>query len=176
MDHSIGLDQLAQAFRAGLAGPIHLDAALDLLLAATGGNAVGMWRRVGNDLLRLGFRCDSAFPADVAAEFIEVTRSVSLEKKGLGIVHATLTRQPAVALLSSQGGLLPGSAGWLERWGSVQSLSMPVLSGNEVVAVLALSTRFRFEATDRTWQLTDSLARQLASLLNGATGPESIPQ
>lgn len=169
MNTAIALDQLIAGFRIALAGDGQLDRPLALLLDATGGNAIGMWRRVKEDLVRLGFHCDDQFPRDVAADFIEATRTVSLDRQGLGIVHATHTRQPAVALLESQGGTLPGSAGWLARWGSVQSLSMPIISGDEVVAVLALSTRFRFSPTDRTWQLTQELANELAPILSGKT-------
>lgn len=163
MDNSITLDQLVEAFRAGLAEPVQLDHALDLLLAATGGNIVGMWRRVNNDLVRLGFRYDDQFPRDVAAAFGASTQLVSLEQTGLGIVHATLTRQPTVALLPSQGGLLPGSGGWLERFESLQSLSMPIMNDGEVVAVLALSTRFRFERDERAWELTEVLSKRIAA-------------
>lgn len=165
MDEQITLDQLVEAFRAGLTDPIDLSQSLDLLLTATGGNAIGMWRRIGGDLHRLGFRRDAQFPDDVAEEFAATTQVVSLEKTGLGIVHATLTKQPAVALLVSDGGSLPGSGRWLERWGSVQSLSVPVLQNNETVAVLALSTRFRFSDKDRTWTLTVALAKRLAEFL-----------
>lgn len=165
MDEQITLDQLIEAFHAGLMNPINLGQPLDLLLSATGGNAIGIWQRVGNELRVLGFRRDAQFPDDVADEFAAATQVVSLEKTGLGIVHATLTRQPAVALLPSQGGLLPGSGGWLERFGSLQSLSVPLLKDQEVVAVLALSTRFRFGEQDRTWTLTVALAKRLAEML-----------
>lgn len=165
MDEQITLDQLVEAFRAGLTKPGDLSQPLDLLLAATGGNAIGMWRRVGDALRVLGFRRVAEFPDDVAVEFAAATEVVSLEKTGLGIVHATLTQQPAVALLPSQGGRLPGSGGWLERFGSVQSLSVPVLKDEEVIAVLALSTCFRFGEQDRTWMLTVALAKKLAEML-----------
>ncbi len=164
MDHTITVDQLFEAFRTGLAAN-DISKGLDLLLTATGGNILGMWRRVDRELRVLGFRYDAEFPRDVAADFGATTQVVSLDKTGLGIVHATLTKLPAVALLPSQGGLLPGSGGWLERFGSVQSLSVPMLRNGEVVAVLALSTRFRFDQADRTWTLTTELADRLAMLI-----------
>ncbi len=164
MDQTITVDQLVEAFRTGLAAQ-EISQALDLLLAATGGNILGMWRRVDHELRVLGFRYDAEFPLDVARDFGASTQVVSLEKTGLGIVHATLTKQPTVALLPADGGLLPGSGGWLERFGSVQSLSVPMLRNGEVVAVLALSTRFRFDQQDRTWTLTTELAERLAMLI-----------
>jgi hypothetical protein len=165
MDLTITVDQLSAAFRAGLAEPTDLSAALDLLLSATGGNIVGMWRRIDQDLHVMCFRYDAEFPRDVAQAFAASTRVVSLEQTGLGIVHATLTAQPTVALLLSEGGLLPGSGGWLERFESVQSLSMPILRDETVIAVLALSTRFPFTSHDRTWTLMVALANELAALL-----------
>ena len=163
MDNTVTLEQLVDAFQAGSTDATQLVAALDLLLVATGGNAVGIWRRVDHELRVLGFICDAAFPQSVATDFVAATKLVSLDQTGLGIVHATLTRQPAVALLPSQGGLLPGSGGWLERFGSVQSLSMPIFSGKTVMGVLALSTRFRFESADRTWKLLADLAPRLTT-------------
>lgn len=165
MDETITHNQLVETFRGGLAIPTDVSAALDLLLAATGGNIVGMWRRVDHELHVLGIRWDDQFPLDVAADFTATTRVIGLEHTGFGIVHATLTKQPAVALLLSQGGQLPGSGGWLERFRSVQSLSVPVLRDGVVVAVLALSTRFRFTENDRTWSLTTGVAEQLAEML-----------
>lgn len=164
MDDTITVDQLYATFTQGLARN-DLSAALDLLLLATGGNILGMWRRVDHELRVLGVRYDAAFPIEVAAAFQAATQVVSLEQTGLGIVHATLTRQPTVALRPVDGGLLPGSGGWLERFGSVQSLSCPMLRNGEVVAVLALSTRFRFTEDDRTWTITTALADRLAAII-----------
>lgn len=164
MVHSSTTDQLTEAFRAGLARN-EISAALQSLLVATEGNAVGVWRRVGHDLVVLGFAHDAAFPADVGVEFAAATQKVSLNQTGLGIVHAVLTEQPAVALLPSQGGLLPGSGGWLERFGSVQSLSVPIAKDGKMVAVLALSSRHRFQPADPTWKILTDLAAEISTLL-----------
>jgi hypothetical protein len=133
-----------------------------MLLAATGGSAIGMWHRVDRELRVIGFRHDDQFPRDVAKEFAAMIQVVSLDLTGLGIVHATLTKRPAVALLPSLGGRLPGSGGWLERFQSEQSLSYPIMHGDEVIAVLALCARFQFSEQDRTWTLTEALATKLA--------------
>jgi hypothetical protein len=162
MDEKISLDQLIEAFQSGLTPPVDISQALDMLLSATGGCAIGMWHRVDRELQRIGFRCDDQFPRDVAKDFAATTQVVSLDLTGLGIVHATVTKRPAVALLPSLGGRLPGSGGWLEKFQAQQSLSIPILRGEEVVAVLALSTRFQFGEQDRTWILTAALAAKLS--------------
>ena len=101
-------------------------------------------------------------PADVIEAFAAATRVVSLQQTGLGIVNAAVTQQPTVALLAVNGGRLPGSASWLERFEAVQSLAVPIMAKGRVRGVLALSTAYAFGPDHAAWLLTMNLAERIA--------------
>ncbi len=159
------LEHLAELFAQCLRTGGSADEALDAYLKATNSRAVGCWRQLDDELQVIGFRGHPTMPDDVVAGFAEATRVVSLQQTGLGIVKAAVSQQPTVALLATSGGTLAGSATWLERFESVQSLAVPIVRGNRVRGVLALSTAYPFGPDHSSWQLTTQLADRLAKHL-----------
>lgn len=128
--------------------------------------AVGLWQREGENLVQLGYASCPEMPPDVHRDFREGTKRVSLSQTGLGIVRATLTRAPAVATLEPEKTGLPGSAGWLARFGALESLACPILRKNgEVGWVFAVSAAYRFEPGNRHWNIVTSVANLLGELL-----------
>jgi hypothetical protein len=84
----------------------------------------------------------------------------------LGIVRATLTREPAVATLDAVTTGLPGSAGWLARFGAIESLACPVLKPDgDVGWVFAVSADYRFERGNDHWNTVVGVADRLGKLL-----------
>lgn len=156
------LEHLAELFRRCLKTGGSVDDALDVYLEATNSRAVGCWRQVDDELQVVGFRGHPTMPANVVEGFAEATRVVNLQQTGLGIVKAAVSQQPTVALLATSGGTLAGSATWLERFESVQSLAVPIIRDNRVRGVLALSTAYLFGPDHSSWQLTTQLADRLA--------------
>lgn len=154
--------QLAELFSQCWQSGTGANEALDQYLAVTNSRAVGLWRLVADELQIVGFRGCSSMPIEVAQGFEDATRVVSLQQTGLGIVKAAVSQQPTVALLATNGGQLPGSASWLERFEAVQSLAVPVISEGHVRGVLALSTAYSFGPDHGAWQLTTELAERIA--------------
>lgn len=157
------LERLVESFSKCLLSGSSADLALDDFLMATNSRAVGLWRQVGDELQVIGFRGHPTMAADVIDGFAAATRIVSLQQTGLGIVKAAISQQPTVAVLASCGGTLAGSASWLERFASVQSLAVPIISNARVRGVLALSTAYPFGPDHAAWQLTTQLADRLAA-------------
>lgn len=116
----------------------------DLLLHADG-RAVGLWRVAGDRLVCLGFAACDDMPEDVEREFRELTASVPLERIDLGIVQATVSREPTIAQRVSPDGRLAGSASWLVRFESESSLSAPFPPDGPPEGVLAVSSREQFD-------------------------------
>ena len=158
----IMLEQLAELFSKCWKSGGSADTALDAYLGATNSRAVGLWRRVDDELQVIGFRGHPTMALDVIAGFSAATRVVSLQQSGLGIVKAAVSQQPTVALLATSGGTLVGSASWLERFDAVQSLAVPILGAGRVRGVLALSTAYPFGPDHASWLLTTRLADRLA--------------
>jgi hypothetical protein len=156
------LEHLAVVFLECLKSGGSADEALDAYLVATNSRAVGWWRQMDDELQVIGFRGHPTMPEDVVQGFAAATRVVNLQQTGLGIVKAAVSQQPTVALLASSGGTLAGSATWLERFASVQSLAVPIIHGSRVRGVLALSTAYPFGPDHTSWQLTMQLADRLA--------------
>ena len=156
------LERLAESFSKCLQSGTSADGALDAYLTATNSRAVGLWRLVDDELQVIGFRGHPTMSADVIEGFSAATRVVSLQQTGLGIVKAAISQQPTVAVLAACGGTLVGSASWLERFASVQSLAVPIIRNSRVRGVLALSTAYPFGPDHAAWILTTQLADRLA--------------
>lgn len=135
------------------------DEPLDVLLAATGARATGLWIVRETALELRSFRAVAGMAREVQEEFTSATAKVSLESAGLGIVKAALTREPTVAYLGT--GALEGSGGWLRRFGAVQSLALPVIDGGKVVGVLAVSAAEEFGSKSRLWRWLERLATDI---------------
>lgn len=136
------------------------------LLQETEAWAVGMWAVRGEFLEQVVFAAADGFDSQVAEEFAEATRRVSLEKTQLGIVNAVVHQRPALAVASDQTGDLRQSAGWLERFGAKCSLSCPLRTAQgEIVGVFAVSWRELHEESDPTatnlLQLASEVANQI---------------
>lgn len=157
------LERLAESFSKSLQSGTSADQALDEYLAATNSRAVGLWRLAGDELHVIGFRGHPTMPEDVVEGFAAATEVVTLQQTGLGIVKAAVSQQPTVALLATSGGTLAGSASWLERFESVQSLAVPIIRSGRVRGVLALSTAYAFGPDHAAWLLTTRLAERLAA-------------
>lgn len=159
------MERLVESFTSCLRSGSSVDAALDEYLEATNSRAVGLWRVVDDELQCIGFRGHPTMSSAVSDAFAAATRVVSLHQTGLGIVKAAMTQQPAVALLTSRGGTLSASAGWLERFEAVQSLAVPLVLNEHPRGVLALSTAYAFGPDHASWQLTVALASRVANLV-----------
>jgi hypothetical protein len=160
------LDELRQAFAAGIAAGGSFSGPLRNLLAATGSRAVGLWRRDGRSLQALGFEGADDMPDEVRTGFAQGTARVPLDQTSLGIVKAALTERPAVATRTGGTTGLAGSAGWLERFDAAQSLAVPILRDGELSGVLAISTPYAFDERHGAWQLVVALAAELGAILN----------
>lgn len=131
---------------------------LDLLLQELDGRAIGLWRCESGQLLQVGFRAVPEMDEQVQQEFAALTRQVSLENTGLGIVKAVLEQKPAIGTLSSTESGLPGSSEWLHKFGARQSYAIPVFESGEVVGVLAISTESAHQAGDIEWEIQTQIA------------------
>ncbi len=134
---------------------------LDLLLAQLKGRAAGLWRCADGNLLQVGFRAVPEMDLQVQQDFAALTKEVSLENKGLGIVKAVLERQPAIGTLSSTESGLPGSSEWLVKFGAQQSYAIPVIEDGEVTGVLAISTDCIHQAGDAEWEIQTQIANRI---------------
>lgn len=160
------LDQIGQMFAAAQRGECSLEQPITRFLEACEARAVGLWQREGENLVQLGYASCADMPPDVHRDFRDGTKCVSLSQTGLGIVRATLTRAPAVATLEPEKTGLPGSAGWLARFGAVESLACPILKANgEVGWVFAVSAAYRFEQGNDHWNTVTGVADRLGKLL-----------
>lgn len=135
------------------------------LLRATGSRAVALWRLAGRELQLLGFEAVDDMPAEVRDGFAAATARLSLAQVQLGCVQAALTRQPTVATCREAHSGLVQSAGWISRFGAVQSLAIPILRHGDVSGVLAISTPYLFGVEDPAWQLVQRLSDGLADSL-----------
>lgn len=160
------LDAIGHLFAAAQAGQGSFVEPIMVFLQACEARAVGLWQRQGNDLIQLGYASCPDMAPDVHRDFSEGTKKVSLSQTGLGIVRATLTKEPAVATLEPEKTGLPGSAGWLARFGALESLACPILIPNgEVGWVFAVSAAYRFEPGNPHWNTVTGVAERLGHLL-----------
>lgn len=162
------LSQLCDTFSSALSGGSPRAVAMEALLIATSARAVGLWELVDSNLIQWGFAACPEMPAEVARDFAAATKSVPVSKDGLGIVRAVNTRVPTVATLQPEITGLPGSAGWIARFGATHSLSAPLIDARGVLrGALAVSTLETLEPSCENWErivrLADHIAGELAA-------------
>lgn len=156
---------VARKLSAAVTGGEGLDGALDEVLEATGARATGLWKVVGSELHQLGFRGCLDMPADVKRDFAAATFRVPLDRIGLGIVKAVVDRAPALSERQSGNQDLQSSPGWLERFACRRSLATPILEGDQVLGVLAISTTEAITPGDPVAQFLNEIADGLQSCL-----------
>lgn len=155
---------LRDTFSSALSGQRPRDVAMHALLDATSARAVGLWQLVDTNLVQWGFAACADMPADVARDFAAATKSVPVSKDGLGIVRAVNTRVPTVATLQPEITGLPGSAGWIARFGATHSLSAPLIDSQGTLrGALAVSTLETLEPSCANWHLIVTLADHIAT-------------
>ncbi len=152
------IPRLTEAFRESIRQQRSLDAALASLLEATGARAAGLWRLRDDSLMQLGFRGCDDMPRAVQDEFSIATRSVPLERAGLGIVKAVLSGQPAISEREPGNRDLSASPGWLERFECERSLALPLRANGRIIGVLAFSTTAPLSETLPPWTVLTAVA------------------
>jgi len=141
--------------------PSTLPVAEDLparLVRETNAWAVGLWRKKPTELRLCVFGTADGFDETVAREFAEATQRVPLEQTQLGIVNAVVHNRPALARAEELTGDLQKSAGWLGRFGARCSLSCPVMAGEDIIGVFAVSWKDAYEEDDPWPQELQKLA------------------
>lgn len=131
---------------------------LDRIMDVLGGRAIGLWRCKAGKLIQVGFRAVTEMDEQVRKQFASFTQEVSLENTGLGIVKAVMERTPAIGTLRGEETGLQGSSEWLQKFGAQQSYAIPVVEGDEVVGVLAISTNCVHQAGDPEWEILTKIA------------------
>ncbi len=154
----IQVDQVVAQFEEELHEQNSVSGVLDLLLEQLNGRAVGLWKREAGQLVQVGFRAVPEMDEQVQQDFAALTRQVSLDNTGLGIVKAALEQEPAIGTLSSTKSGLAGSAEWLQKFGAAQSYAVPVFESGEVAGVLAISTVSAHQAGDMEWENLSRIA------------------
>jgi len=152
------VNQVVERFASELRKQKRVSSVLDLLLENLDGRAIGLWRCDSGFLKQVGFRAVPDMAEQVQREFAELTREVSLENTGLGIVKAVIERKPAIGTLSSAESGLPGSSAWLVKFGAQQSYAVPIFEEDEVVGVFAISTKCIHQAGDSVWEIQSQIA------------------
>lgn len=150
--------------------PVDWAAVAQLILTEANAQAAGIWalhhivpsNETTNDspgvLHQLAYEATNEVSRQVQQEFREATREVPLSKTKLGIVSAVLNNIPVVAIAEPQQGGLVDSASWLVRFGSAQSLSIPITRNGKTVGVMAVSRKERFTKDSAPWQILLKLA------------------
>jgi hypothetical protein len=113
-----------------------ITAGLTAVLNATDARASGLWRVQGDRLILLGFAAAASLESRVARDFAEATRTVPLDRTGLGIVRAWNEGRPVVTWAHEQ----PADAGsgrWLRAFNAERSVAVPI--GREAVLSIALN-------------------------------------
>ncbi|QDV50572.1 hypothetical protein [Gimesia fumaroli] len=131
---------------------------LDRIMGDLGGRAIGLWRCETGKLIQVGFRAVPEMDEQVSKQFASFTREVSLQNTGLGIVKAIVERTPAIGTLRGEESGLQGSSEWLQKFGAQQSYAVPVLEGDQVVGVLAISTNCVHQSGDPEWEILTKIA------------------
>lgn len=163
-------DEIVRSFQFCLKQRAPIDEPLQLLLDATGARATALWRRVNDSLHLIGFRGVPDMPTEVREGFAAAVRNLPLTETRLGCVKAAVTGEPVVAVQEEQPHGLIASASWLTKFGSRQSLAIPVFSTetNDVIGVIAISTPEELVPSDDAWRLLEHVARELRTMMNAA--------
>ena len=142
-----------------------LDNLLARFVETTKSRASGLWRLERNELVLVGFGFASDMPLDVSLGFQEVTRRVSLDQTGLGIVKAIVSQKPAIGRRDPQESGLDGSATWIAKFGANTSLAIPIrdLQSNLLIGVFAVSTAHFVEVGDWLWRTMEEFSLELGT-------------
>lgn len=162
-------EEIAAGFLSALESRSSLEVPQDELLRASGARATGLWRLEEGHLTLLGFRAVQDMAEEVRAGFAEATARVPLDRVDLGIVMAAVAGKPAAAYAEETS--LGGSAGWLRRFGALQSLAVPIARGNRVLGVIAISSPERFDRESPAWILLEEIAAALGPAMSFAPPP-----
>ena len=138
-----------------------VDAVMSALLSSTGARAVGWWRRVGEELEQLSFQSVVEMPEEVRAGFMAATGRVAMSRVEFGCVRAAAELRPVVAREDAAQRGLTGSASWLTRFGSSQSLALPIIKDGLSVGVLAIATPEHFEKESPIWRTMSAIVAGL---------------
>ncbi len=148
------LEQIGEAFQEKTFAPV-----LDRIMELLNGRAIGIWRCDDKgQLLQIGFRAVTEMDEHVRKQFASITKSVSLENTGLGIVKAVVERKPAIGTLQVGESGLQGSSEWLKKFGAQQSYAVPIFEDDQVVGVLAISTTCVHQIGDIEWESLKEIA------------------
>ncbi len=139
-----------------------VDAVMSALLSATGARAVGWWRRVGEELEQLSFQAVVDMPEEVRLGFIATTGRVAMSCIELGCVRAAVELRPVVAREDAAQRGLTGSASWLARFGTSQSLALPIIRDGLAIGVLAIATAEVFDEDSTTWRTMATIVAELS--------------
>ncbi|MCG6154326.1 GAF domain-containing protein [Rubinisphaera margarita] len=139
------------------------------LVQETNAWAVGLWRKKGTELRLCVFAAAEGFDETVAKEFTVATRRVPLDQTQLGIVNAVVHNRPALARAEELTGDLQKSAGWLGRFGARCSLSCPVMAGEDIIGVFAVSWKDAYQENDAWPQELQKLADAISMHLTENT-------
>ncbi len=159
------VEGLVEQFRAAGRDEVAVRSALGRLLAVTDSRAAGLWRVQDGLLCQLGFEAVADMPVETQVEFRALTRSLGLEQTGYGIVKAAVTAEPTIGRLDPQETGLAGSANWLVRFESQQSLAMPIRTGGRIRGVVAISRAETFGLESDSAQILRQLAAGLSEML-----------
>ncbi len=132
------------------------------LLKMANARAVGWWVRQEEDLVLVSFQAVADMPEDVRLGFAAAMARVGLSRVELGCVRAAAECRPVIAREDAAQRGLGGSASWLERFGTSQSLAIPILEDGQAAGVLAIATENVFDEGSFSWQLLDGITSALS--------------
>ena len=166
---------LPQPLIAALRSGQSLDGPLRELVVETNARAAGCWRLHSEQLELLGFGAAADMDEEVDRGFREATRRVALDQRGLGIVKAAVTGQPAIGRRDPTDNSLDGSATWIAKFQAQTSLAVPIrlMNSNEIVGVLAVSTAAFVRPEHPLWSLLIELANQLGQVMSSESNSQS---
>lgn len=132
------------------------------LLRMANARAVGWWVRQEDDLVLVSFQAVADMPEDVRIGFAAAMARVGLSRVELGCVRAAAECRPVIAREDAAQRGLGGSASWLERFGTSQSLAIPILQDDQAAGVLAIATENVFDEGSFSWRLLDRITSALS--------------
>lgn len=143
-------DEAASQLADRLSKAVRVESGVEEVLAdvlhALNGRAIGLWRAEPDRLRMLGFAAVEDMADDVQRAFRESTGEIDLSLVRFGIVKAAVEGRPTVMRVEDAATSPAGSPGWLVRFDSVSSLSVPVHdTEGTLVAVFAVSSRESFD-------------------------------
>ncbi|MCH9655078.1 MAG: hypothetical protein K0U86_00845 [Planctomycetes bacterium] len=152
------INEILVQLEAALRGKKTVVPVLAQILGLLEGRAIGLWCCGNNILRQVGFHAVKEMDVEIRKQFAEFTREVPLENTGLGIVKAIVEKIPATGTLHGEKSGLEGSSEWLRKFEAQQSYAVPIFEGNQVVGVLAISTRCIHQVGDPEWETLTKIA------------------